>query len=75
MIVGWHHLLDEHEFEETLGDGEGQGSLASCSPWSCRVGHDFATQQHHFHMLGAQQCMEQTRLTSGAGETYNKQSR
>ena len=36
VIVGWHHLLGEHEFEETLGDGEGQGSLASCSPWSCK---------------------------------------
>ena len=31
--VGWHHGLDGHEFEQTLGDGEGQGSLASCSPW------------------------------------------
>ena len=32
-MVGWHHLLDGHECEQTLGDGEGQGSLASCSPW------------------------------------------
>ena len=32
-MVGWHHLLDEYEFEQTLGDGEGQGSLVSCSPW------------------------------------------
>ena len=32
-MVGWHHWLDGHEFEETLGDGEGQGSLAYCSPW------------------------------------------
>ena len=29
----WHHRLDEHEFEQALGDGEGQGSLVSCSPW------------------------------------------
>ena len=29
----WHHWLNEHEFEQTLGDGEGQGSLARCSPW------------------------------------------
>ena len=27
-IVGWHHRLDGHEFEQALGDGEGQGSLA-----------------------------------------------
>ena len=32
-MIGWHHGLDGHEFEQTLGDGEGQGSLASCSPW------------------------------------------
>ena len=32
-MVGWHHQLDGHEFEKTLGDGEGQGSLACCSPW------------------------------------------
>ena len=31
-MVGWHHLLSEHEFEQTLGDGEGQGNLACCSP-------------------------------------------
>ena len=33
MMVGWHHRLNGHEFELTLGDGEGQGSLACCSPW------------------------------------------
>ena len=32
-MVGWHHGLNGHEFEQTLGDGEGQGSPASCSPW------------------------------------------
>ena len=31
-MVGWHHRLDGHEFEQTPGDGEGQGSLACCSP-------------------------------------------
>ena len=30
-MVGWHHWLNGHEFEQTQGDGEGQGSLASCS--------------------------------------------
>ena len=35
-MVGWHHQLSRHEFEQTLGDGEGQGSLACCSPWSCK---------------------------------------
>ena len=31
--VGWHHRPNGHELEETPGDGEGQGSLACCSPW------------------------------------------
>ena len=31
-MVGWHHGLDRHEFEQTPGDGEGQVSLACCSP-------------------------------------------
>ena len=32
-MVGWHHQLNEHEFEQTPVDSEGQGSLACCSPW------------------------------------------
>ena len=32
-MVGWHHRLDGHEFEQALGVGEGQESLACCSPW------------------------------------------
>ena len=32
-MVGWHHQLNEHEFEQTPGDREGQGSLACCNPW------------------------------------------
>ena len=32
-MVGWHCRLSGHEFEQTLGDGEGQGSLVFCSPW------------------------------------------
>ena len=32
-MVGWHHRLNQHESEQTLGDSEGQGSLACCSPW------------------------------------------
>ena len=35
-MVGWYHQLSGHEFEQTLGESEGQGSLASCSPWGCK---------------------------------------
>ena len=33
-MVGWHHRLNEHEFEQALGVGDGQGSLACYSAWS-----------------------------------------
>ena len=33
-MVGWHHLLNGHEFEQAPGDGDGQGGLLCCSPWS-----------------------------------------
>ena len=32
-MVGWHHRVNGHEFEQALGDGEGQGSLVCCSSW------------------------------------------
>ena len=35
-MVGWHHRFNGHEFEQTLGDSEGQGRLACCSPWGCK---------------------------------------
>ena len=34
-MVGWHRRLDGHEFEQALGVGDGQGSLAYCSQWGC----------------------------------------
>ena len=35
-MVGWHHRLDGHEFEQALGVGDGQGSLLCCSPGGCK---------------------------------------
>ena len=46
-MVEWHQWLDGHEFEQALGAGEGQGSLACCSPWGFRVRHDRATKQQY----------------------------
>ena len=43
-MVGRHHQLDGHEFELALGVGDRQQSLACCSPWGRRVGHDRATE-------------------------------
>ena len=35
-MVGWHHQINGHKFEQASGDGEGQGSLVCCSPWGCQ---------------------------------------
>ena len=43
-MVRWHHRLDGHEFEQTLGFGEGQGSLACCSPWGHKESDMTATE-------------------------------
>ena len=51
-MVGWHNQLNAHEFEQTLGDGEGQGSLACYSPWACKesdMTELLNTQSNHFH--------------------------
>ena len=32
-MIGWHHRLNGHEFQQTLGNSDGQGSLECCSPW------------------------------------------
>ena len=50
-MVGWHYQINGHEFEKTLGDSEGQGSLACCSPWSHRVRHELVTEQQHSSIL------------------------
>ena len=46
-VVQRHHQFNGHEYEQTPGDSEGQGSLACCSPWGCRVRHDLETKQQH----------------------------
>ena len=43
-MVGRHHQLDGHEFEQALRAGDEQGTLACCSPWGCRVRHDWVTE-------------------------------
>ena len=43
-MVGWHHQLNGHEFEQALGVGDGQEGLVRCSPWGHRVRHDWVTE-------------------------------
>ena len=40
QMVGWHHWLDGHEFEQAPGVGDGHGKLVCCSPRGCRVRHN-----------------------------------
>ena len=35
-MVGWHHRLDGHEFEQVPGVGDGKGGLACCDSWGCK---------------------------------------
>ena len=44
-MVGWHHQLSGHEFEQALEDDEACGSLACCSPWVQGVTHDYTSEQ------------------------------
>ena len=44
-IAGWYHQRNGHEFEQTPGDTEGQGSLVCCSLWGHRVRHNLVTEQ------------------------------
>ena len=43
-MAGWHHRLDGHEFEWNLRFVDGQGGLACCNSWGCRVGYDLVTE-------------------------------
>jgi len=43
-MAGWHHRLNGHESEQALGIGDGQGSLACCSPWGQRGRHEGVTE-------------------------------
>ena len=47
-MVGWHHQLDGHEFEQVPGIGDGQGSLACCNPWGHKVTHDRVTELNYY---------------------------
>ena len=57
-MVGWHHQLDGHELEQAPGDGEGRGSLACCSPQSCKESDMFRVteqQQEQTQIIGNQE--------------------
>ena len=60
-MVGWHHRLNGHEFEQTLGDGEEQGNLAYCSPWCSLEGLMLKLKlQYLGHLLQRANSLEKT---------------
>ena len=50
-MVGWHHQFSEHEFEQALGHGEGQGSLACCSPWGYKQSNTTKQLNNNYFIL------------------------
>ena len=55
-MVGWHYLLDGHEFEQALDGGDGQGSLMCCSPWCLKESE--RTEQLNWTELRASQAAQ-----------------
>ena len=53
-MVGRHHQFNGHEFDSTPGIGNGQTSLACCSPWDCKVRHDWMTERNWTEFLNKQ---------------------
>ena len=50
-MVGWHHRFNGHEFEQTLGDSVGQGSLVCCSSWGCKMSDMTELHTHTFNSV------------------------
>ena len=69
-MAGWHHRLNGHGFEQALGDGDGQGGLACCSPWG-RKDSDTTEQLNNsnftfkFHLY-----LQKEIFSSGAGHHF-----
>ena len=66
-MVGWHHELNGHEFEQALRDGKGQRSLVCCSPWGCKES-DMTEQLNNkghtiFFLAEADQCWKGKRVS------------
>ena len=66
-MVGWHHRLDGHEFEQAPGVGDGQGGLASCSPWGRKESD--TTEQLNANREVKYSCTSY--MSPGGGHTYD----
>ena len=66
-MVGWHHRLDGHEFEQALGVGDGQRSLACCSPWGHKELDTKLKLQYFGHLMQRVDSLEKTLMLGGIG--------
>ena len=57
-MVGWHHRVDGHEFEQALGVGDGQGGLTCCSPWGCKQSDTTEQLKNNLVETGSTNCRE-----------------
>ena len=64
-MVEWHHRLNGHESEQTLGDGDGQRSLVCCGSWSCKES-DTTEQPNNTKITGIRHCDRMRSLKGGA---------
>ena len=65
-MAGWHHRLDGHEFEQALGVGDGQGSLACCSLWGLKES-DTTYQLNNGSNVAKDSLLDYSRLPSASG--------
>ena len=73
-MVGWHHQLDGHKFEQAPGGVDGHRSLACCSPWGHRVGHNWATELncpcHDYYLDYCHDLAQRLKRLPGMWETW-----
>ena len=69
-MAGWHHWLDGRESEWTPGVGNGQGGLAWCDSWGCRVRHDWATDLIYIYIKEKKENIFLL-YTNKSGQKYN----
>ena len=71
-MVGWHHPLNGHEFEQSLGDGDGQESLACCCPQGCKES-DLAAENIPHPKRPIQMCYLKSHSNIGSSSTVDEQ--
>ena len=67
-MVGCYHQLNEHEFEKTPGDGEGQESLVCCSPWGCKNNNN---KKYAYALESSSENMHPAGFIQGRMETFD----